>query len=86
MIGEVTKLSGYRGALDSNRVIGTAVGIAMASYRLTAQQGFQLLVTASQNTNSKLRDIAARVVDTGALPFRPTMIDDLIIRVADTST
>jgi DNA-binding response OmpR family regulator len=75
-----------RGALDSNRVIGTAVGIVMASYRLTAQQGFQLLVTASQNTNSKLRDIAARVVETGALPLRPTMIDDLIIRVADTSS
>jgi DNA-binding response OmpR family regulator/two-component sensor histidine kinase len=74
-----------RGALDSNRVIGTAVGIVMASYRLTGQQGFQLLVTASQNTNSKLRDIAARVVDTGALPLRPTMIDDLIIRVADTA-
>jgi DNA-binding response OmpR family regulator len=75
-----------RGALDSNRVIGTAVGIVMASYQLTAEQGFQLLVAASQNTNNKLRDIAARVVDTGALPFRPTMIDDLIIRVADTST
>ena len=75
-----------RGALDSNRVIGTAVGIVMATYQLTAQQGFQLLVAASQNTNSKLRDIAARVVDTGALPFRPTMIDDLIIRVADTRT
>jgi len=67
-------------------VIGTAVGIVMASYQLTAEQGFQLLVAASQNTNNKLRDIAARVVDTGALPFRPTMIDDLIIRVADTST
>jgi DNA-binding response OmpR family regulator len=75
-----------RGALDTNRAIGTAVGIVMASYQLTAQQGFQLLVAASQNTNSKLRDIAARVVDTGALPFRPTMIDDLIVRVAETST
>jgi hypothetical protein len=40
-----------RGALDSNRVIGTAAGIVMASYRLKAQQGFQLLVTASHNTN-----------------------------------
>ena len=75
-----------RGALDSNRAIGTAVGIVMASYQLTAQQGFQLLVAGSQNTNSKLRDIAARVVDTGALPFRPTMIDNLLIRVVDTST
>ena len=71
-----------RGALDSNRVIGTAIGIVMASYQLTARQGFQLLVSASQTTNNKLRDIA-QVVDTGALPFRPTLIDDLIIRVAN---
>jgi CheY-like chemotaxis protein len=75
-----------RGALDTNRVIGTAVGIVMASYHLNAEQGFQLLVAASQNTNSKLRDIAARVVDTGFLPLRPTLIDALIMRVADTST
>ena len=64
-------------------MIGTAVGIVMASDQLTAQQGFTLLATASQNTNSKLRDIATRVVDTGALPLRTTMIDDLIIRVAE---
>lgn len=75
-----------RGALDSNRTIGTAIGIVMASYQLTARQAFQLLVTASQNTNNKLRDIAARVVDTGALPFRPTVIDDLIIRIAQHDT
>ena len=42
----------------------------MATYRLTAEQAFRLLTTASQNTNSKLRDIAATVVETGALPFR----------------
>jgi DNA-binding response OmpR family regulator/anti-sigma regulatory factor (Ser/Thr protein kinase) len=73
-----------RGALESNRSIGTAVGIAMATYQLTAKQGFQLLVAASQNTNSKLRDIAAQVIDAGALPFRPTVIDDLLLRVAPT--
>ncbi len=71
-----------RGALESNRSIGTAVGIVMATYQLTAKQGFQLLVSASQNTNSKLRDIAARVIDSGALPFRQTMIDDLLVRIA----
>jgi len=74
-----------RGALDSNRAIGTAVGIVMTSYQLTAQQGFQLLTAASQNTNSKLRDIAAKVAETGALPLRPTMIDELLIRVADST-
>jgi DNA-binding response OmpR family regulator/anti-sigma regulatory factor (Ser/Thr protein kinase) len=75
-----------RGALDSNRIIGTAVGIVMASYQLTAHQGFRLLVAASQNTNSKLRDIANSVVETGSLPFRPTMIDDLIMRVGESSS
>ena len=77
-----TKAEQIRAALDSNRVIGTAVGIVMANYRLTAQQGFDLLVTASQHSNRKLRDIAADVTATRTLPMRPTTIDDLLIRVA----
>ena len=77
-----TKAEQIRAALDSNRVIGTAVGIVMARYRLTAQQGFDLLVAASQNSNRKLRDIAADVTADRTLPMRPTMIDDLLIRVA----
>ena len=70
-----------RAGLESNRVIGTAIGVMMATYRLTAHQGFQLLVAASQHTNSKLRDIAAEVAATGTLPLRPTLIDELLIRV-----
>ena len=38
----------------------------MATYQLTAEQAFRMLTTASQNTNSKLRDIAA-VLATPAL-------------------
>ncbi len=72
-----------RSALDSNRLIGTAVGIMMATYQLTAQQGFALLVRSSQHTNSKLREVAAVVVETGALPFRRTMIDDMLIKVGE---
>ena len=81
-----TKAEQIRAALDSNRVIGTAVGIVMATYRLTAQQGFDLLVKASQHSNRKLRDIAADVTATRTLPMRPTMIDDLLIRVATTAS
>ncbi len=77
-----TKAEQIRAALDSNRVIGTAVGIVMATYRLTAQQGFDLLVKASQNSNRKLRDIAADVTAARTLPMRPTLVDDLLIRVA----
>jgi signal transduction histidine kinase/DNA-binding response OmpR family regulator len=69
-----------REGLESNRTIGAAVGIVMVTHRLTAEQGFRLLVAASQNLNVKLRDVAAIVTNAGALPFRPTVIDDLIQR------
>ena len=68
-------------ALESNRVIGTAIGVLMATYRLTADQGFRLLTRASQDHNRKLRDIAAIVVTTRKLPFRPTDNDDLLIKI-----
>ncbi|MGS0686755.1 ATP-binding protein [Nakamurella sp. GG22] len=76
------KAEQIRRGLDTNRTIGTAVGVIMATYRLSAEQAFRMLTTASQNTNSKLRDIAATVSETGALPFRRTDIDDLIIRTS----
>jgi len=71
-----------RGALDSNRVIGTATGILMVQHRLTAAQAFALLVTGSQHTNRKLRDIAAEVTQTGGLTFRPTLTGELLTRTA----
>ena len=76
------RASQIRNALDSNRMIGTAVGIVMAKYRLTATQGFQLLVTASQHSNRKLRDLAADTVQNQKMPLRPTVTDQLLIKVA----
>jgi len=55
-------------ALETNREIGVAMGILMANGKLTSQQAFDQLRTASQNFNRKLRDIAADVAVTGALP------------------
>jgi len=69
-----------RSGLESNRLIGTAIGLLMAAHRLTAAEGFQLLARASQDSNSKLRELAAIVVETGRLPFRPTKNDDLLLR------
>jgi hypothetical protein len=54
-------------ALTSNREIGQAIGILMSAYKLTSQQGFDLLRTASQHTHRKLREVAADVCDTGML-------------------
>ncbi len=49
-------------ALDSNRQIATAIGILMASRRLTAEEALHRLRRASQSLNRKLRDVAAQVV------------------------
>jgi len=74
-----------RAGLESNRIIGTAIGILMTNHRLSAAAAFQLLVGASQHSNRKLRDIAADVTTTGRLPLRPTLTDELLIRVTSTT-
>ena len=80
----VSRAGQFREAMDSNRVIGTAVGIMMTFHRLTATQAFELLVAASQHTNRKLRDLAADVVAGGRMPLRQTLIDELLRRVGST--
>ena len=55
-----------RGLLSS-REIGAAIGILMATHKITSESAFGLLKVASQNTNRKLLDIARDVIDTGAL-------------------
>jgi ANTAR domain len=57
-------------ALESNREIGQALGILMYTHKLTSQQAFNLLRRASQDTNRKVRDIAAEICDTGMLADR----------------
>ena len=65
------KIMNLERALESSREIGTAIGILMARELCTADQAFDTLRTASQHTHRKLRDIAAQVKDTGALPGLP---------------
>jgi hypothetical protein len=55
-------------ALDSHRHIGQAVGILVERYRLRPAQAFDRLRQASQHRNLKLRELATRVVETGADP------------------
>ncbi len=54
--------------MASNREIGAAVGILMATHRISQDEAFALLSTASQRLNRKLRDIASGIVrgDSGA--------------------
>ncbi len=61
------QVSGLRHALTSNRTIGMAMGILMATRRVREQEAFDLLRVASQRTNRKLRAIAGDVVRCGEL-------------------
>ena len=54
-------------ALSTSRQIGLAMGILMATHKVTENQAFDLLRIASMNTNRKLREIAVDVVQTGTL-------------------
>jgi hypothetical protein len=55
-------------ALGSAREIGIAIGVLMASGKLTRDQAFESLRETSQHANRKLRDVAAYVAETGTLP------------------
>lgn len=59
-------------ALETSRQIGTAVGIVMASHRVTGDEAFALLRRASMDLNRKLHDVAQEVELTGWVPgFEP---------------
>lgn len=51
----------------TGQLIGTAQGILMERHKLTSSQAFALLVRVSQHRNTKLRDIADRLVHSGHL-------------------
>jgi AmiR/NasT family two-component response regulator len=62
------RAEGLERAMDSRAAIEQAKGILMERRRVTAATAFELLTTASQHTNRKLRDVATQLVDTGELP------------------
>ena len=68
MARTVDELAGMRAAMESRAVIEQAKGILMERHKFTEDQAFTQLTRASQNTNIKLRDVADRLVLTGALP------------------
>lgn len=65
--GRATQLAD---AVESRDVIGQAKGILMEREHLTAAQAFDVLRTASQRLNRKLRDVADGLPASGELPTR----------------
>lgn len=61
------ELAQMREAMASRAAIEQAKGVLVERYRLTPEQAFALLLRGSQNTNTKLRDVAVELVTTGVL-------------------
>jgi len=64
-----------RAAIESRQVIGEAIGIIKAQRRVSSDEAFQILSTASQRMNVKLRDLARRIAQGEPTPTqvsRPT--------------
>ena len=68
---EREQISGLQQALTSNRAIAMAIGILMATHRISEREAFDLLRVASQRSNTRLRDLADEVVHTGMLREPP---------------
>ena len=57
-----------RRAIDSHRNVGQAEGILMERFDLDGDQAFAVLRRYSQDTNTKLREVAESLIDTRQLP------------------
>lgn len=62
-LGYARHVIGLSHAVETRTVIGTAIGITMERYGLTDERALEYLIRLSQNSNIKLRDLAARIVD-----------------------
>jgi len=60
-----------RQAIASHEEIGQAVGILVERHRWTPTTAFERLKRASQDHNTKLREVALRVIESGADPGEP---------------
>ena len=61
-------------ALDSNRQIGVAIGLIMAQYKLDHHAAYAELVRLSQDSNLKLRDVAAKLIAVEDPGYQPVVV------------
>jgi GAF domain-containing protein len=63
VLGRVVLEKNLRAAMATRTVIGVATGLVMGKYGVSQEQAFQYLTRISQDTNTKLRTVAERVVE-----------------------
>jgi GAF domain-containing protein len=55
-------------AVDARKLVGQAMGILMERFDVDGDRAFAILRRYSQDTNTKLRDVAQQLIDTRKLP------------------
>lgn len=70
-IGSTRREAQLLEALATRQTIGQAVGILIERHHLSPEQAFKLLSRASQDRNTKVRDLASWLVETGVVPDSP---------------
>ncbi|MEV4264685.1 GAF and ANTAR domain-containing protein [Kribbella sp. NPDC049584] len=55
-------------AIDARKLVGQAMGILMERFDIDGDRAFAVLKRYSQDTNTKLRDVAQQLIDTRKLP------------------
>lgn len=73
-IDQAREISGLRSALQNRLVIGAAQGILMEKYGLSLDRSFEVLRRHSNESNTKLRDVAQDVVE--GIGSRPAVVHD----------
>lgn len=73
-IGNAREITGLRSALQNRLVIGAAQGILMERYGLSLNRSFEVLRRHSNESNTKLRDVAQGVVD--GVAVRPAVVEE----------
>ena len=68
VLGQARLVTGLRTALESRHDIGVAQGVLAVTYDLSYEQAFELLRRISNDTNTKLRDVARQVLSERGLP------------------
>jgi AmiR/NasT family two-component response regulator len=63
-LGHAREVDDLNLALETRSMIGQAMGILMERYRISPEHAFDFLTRTSQESNTKLRDVAAELVRT----------------------
>lgn len=65
-------------AVESSQRIGQAIGVLRERFTIDDSRAFDILKRHSQDSNTKLRDVAAHLLDTGQLPATSLKLRDTL--------